>query len=414
MEDKLSFTSFTRYKKHDLDGADSANVFLFSYHLGRLGAEDLIQNRESFWSAAYNYRSNNQLRTEVNVFYEHSEAFNIVSGVELRFSSIGAKNIASSTPPASETGSVSAQIAGGNQISSRDIGAYAQASYRPWDPLKLVAGVRLDNNKIRDTGGYGNVFNTRLAGVYSWRDFVFKAIYSEAFQDAPNFQKFETVEGRRELDNPNIAPEEVSNFEISAGWNPRSDLTLQMVSYWANFDGIVEEVSGVPCPDYLSCTTTNQFQNVGKLDIQGIQAEAKWTPGTYEVLGNYTYADPFNPDRDLRVGDIASHRVNMLGSTTYRDKLDLSLRLNWVMGRKTGKNTTVNRNPFDKIDDYAVVHLAVSYRRILPGLDLQFVINNLFDSEYWDPSLRNPSGFPIAARIPQPVRTYFLSLKVSR
>jgi outer membrane receptor protein involved in Fe transport len=84
------------------------------------------------------------------------------------------------------------------------------------------------------------------------------------------------------------------------------------------------------------------------------------------------------------------------------------------MGRKTGKDTTVNRNPYDKIDDYAVVHLAASYRKILPGLDLQFVVNNLFDSEYFDPSLRNPSGFPIIARIPQPVRTYFLSLRVSR
>jgi outer membrane receptor for ferrienterochelin and colicins len=414
LEDKLSFTSFTRYKKHELDGTDSANIFLSDYHLGGLGVEDLIEGNKPFWPTTYNYRSNNQLRTEVNVFYDHSETFNLVSGLELRFSSIGAKNIASSTPPAGETGSVSGEIAGGNQISSRDIGAYAQASLRPWAPLKLVAGARLDNNKIRDTGGYGDVFNMRLAGVYSWRDFIFKAIYSEAFQDAPNFQRFETVPGVRELDNPNLAPEEVNNFELSAGWSPGSDVTLQMVTYWASYKGIVEEVSGVPCPEDLDCTTTNQFQNVGKLDIQGVQAEAKWTPGPYELLGNYTYSDPFDPDRGVRVGDIASHRLNVLGGTTYRDRLDLSLRLNCVVGRKTGQGTTVDRNPFDKIGNYAVVHFTASYRSILPGLDLQFAINNLFDSEYFDPSLRNPSGFPIAARIPQPVRIFFVSLRVSR
>lgn len=189
---------------------------------------------------------------------------------------------------------------------------------------------------------------------------------------------------------------------------------LQMVTYWANYQGIVEEVSGVPCPEDLDCTTTNQFQNVGSLDIQGIQAEAKWTPGTFEVLGNYTYSDPFNPDRDLRVGDIASHRINLLGGGTYREKLDVNLRLNCVFGRRTGEGTTVDRNPYDKIDNYAVAHLTASYRKILPGLDLQFVINNLFDNEYFDPSLRNPSGFPIAARIPQPGRTFFVSLRISR
>jgi outer membrane receptor protein involved in Fe transport len=414
LEDRLSFTSFTRYKKHDLDGSDSANIFLSNYHLGRLGVENLIEGKEPFWPASFNYRSNTQLRTEANVVYDHSEKFNVVSGAELRFSSIGARNISSSTPPAEETGSVSAEIAGGNQISSRDIGAYAQASYRPLDPLKLVAGVRLDNNKIRDTGGYGNVFNSRLAAVYSWRDFIFKAIYSEAFQDAPNFQKFETVPGVRELDNPNLAPEEVSNFEISAAWNPASDLALQLVSYWANYQGIVEEVSGVPCPEHLDCETTNQFQNVGKLDIQGIQAEATWTPGPYELLANYTFADPFNPDKGVRVGDIAGHRVNVLGGTTFRERLDLNLRLNWVMGRKTGKDTTVNRNPYDKIDDYAVMHFTMSYRELLPGLALQLTINNLFGSEYFDPSLRNPSGFPIAARVPQPDRTFFVSINYSR
>jgi outer membrane receptor protein involved in Fe transport len=414
LDDRLSLTSFTRYKQHGLDGTDSADVLPFiSYHLSFLGVENLLRDTEPFWPTAYSYRSNNQLRTELNAFYEHSRTFNVVAGGELRWSSIGARNIGSSTPPASETGRVSNEIEGGNQISSRDIGAYAQASWRPVTPLKLVGGIRLDNNKIRDTGGYGTVVNSRLAGVYRWRDFTFKAMYSEAFQDAPNFQKFETVEGLRELDNPNLAPEEVSNFEVSANWSPQTDVTVELVSYWSNYEGIVEEVSGVPCPEELDCETTNQFQNVGSLEISGILAQARWTPGRYDLWANYTYADPFDPDRGVRVGDIAGHRFNLLGEATYFEKLDLSLRLNWVLGRWTGENTTVDRNPFDKIDDYAALHFAARYR--LPwGLDVQLSINNLLDTEYFDPALRNPSGFPIAARIPQPGRIFFLQLRASR
>jgi len=36
----------------------------------------------------------------------------------------------------------------------------------------------------------------------------------------------------------------------------------------------------------------------------------------------------------------------------------------------------------------------------VPGIDLQLSVENLFDTLYYDPSLRNPSGFPIAARSP--------------
>jgi outer membrane receptor protein involved in Fe transport len=412
-DDKLTFTSFTQFKRHDLDGSHSANVYLRNYQLGNLGAADLLEDKSGYWSFAYNYRSNDQLRTEATVYYEQSEKLNVVGGAELRLSSVGAKNVVSSTERPAETGAVPSPIAGDNQLASRDLAAYVQASYRPWTPLKVVVGGRLDNNHIRDTGGYGTVFNPRIAIVDTWRDFVFKGIYARAFQDAPNFQKFETVSGVRELDNPTLAPERVTNYELSASWKPRSDFDVQLVGYHASYDGIVVEVSGVPCPPTLGCQTTNQFQNAGRLQIEGLQGEASWTPAPFRLAGNYTWAHPRDPDKDLRVGDIASHRVNLQGGWS-RGPIDVEMRLNWVLGRVTGKGTTVDRNPYTEIPDYAVLGGAVTYRRLVPGVDLQLSVENLFDSLYYDPSLRNPSGFPIAARIPQPGRTVYLQLRAAR
>jgi outer membrane receptor for ferrienterochelin and colicins len=411
-DDKLSLTSFTQYRRHDLDGSNSANVFLSNYHLGSLGAADLLAGKTPSWNPTYNYRSNDQLRTELTLHYEWSERLSAVGGVELRLSSVGAKNVTSTTERPSETGSVPSPIAGDNQLASRDIGAYLQASWRPWAPFKIVLGGRVDNNKIRVTGGYGTVFNPRVALVHTFRDFVFKGIYAKAFQDAPNFQKFETVPGVRELDNPNLAPETVQNVELSAGWH-RGDFEAQLVGYSADYEGIVAEVSGVACPPELGCETTNQFQNVGRLEIQGLQADASWTPGAFRLGANYTYARPRDPDRDLRVGDIASHRVNAQGGWT-RGPLDVELRLNWVLGRMTGVGTTVDRNPYTEMPDYAILGGAVTYRRLVPGIDLQLSFENLFDTLYYDPSLRNPSGFPIAARIPQPGRTVYLQIRAAR
>lgn len=85
-----------------------------------------------------------------------------------------------------------------------------------------------------------------------------------------------------------------------------------------------------------------------------------------------------------------------------------------MIGRVTGKGTTVDKNPYTEIPNYAIVGAAVGYRRLLPGLDLQLSVENLFDTLYYDPSLRNPSGFPIAARIQQAGRTVYLHLRASR
>ena len=152
---------------------------------------------------------------------------------------------------------------------------------------------------------------------------------------------------------------------------------------------------------------------MGRLEIEGLQGEATWTPGAYRLSGNYTWTRPRDPDRDLRVGDIAGHRVNLLGGWT-RGQLDVELRFNWVLGRITGAGTTVNLNPYREMPDYAILGGAITYRRVVPGIDVQLSFENLFDGLYYDPSLRNPSGFPIAARIPQPGRAVYLQLRASR
>ena len=417
LDGKLSGSLFVQYKQHELDGTDSADVYLANYQRGSLKIEDLLASKSPFLSATYKYRSNDQLRTELNLFWEPSETLNVVGGAEIRYSSIGAQNATSSTPPAEETGSTPTGIPGGNQISSRDLGAFVQASWRPVKPLKLVAGVRLDDNKIRDSGGFGTVANPRLAAIWSLRDLTFKAIYSEAFQDAPNFQKYEKT-ATRLLNNPTLAPEKVKNFELSAGWSPHKDLSVQLVGYRATYEGIVEEVFGLPCPAGATCPTgtTSQFQNVGALEILGAQLEGQWNPGRYRFVGTWTYADPQDTIRDLRVGDIADHRFGLSATARlFQDRLDANLRLNAAVGRKTGKGTTVTASPYTKIDDYVVAGGAVTYRNLLvPGLDLMLSVENLFDSTWYEPSLRNPSGFPIAAQVPQPERTFFLRLRMTR
>ncbi|HVZ22462.1 MAG TPA: TonB-dependent receptor, partial [Vicinamibacterales bacterium] len=214
MDDKVQMQIFTQFVQHSLDPTDSDNVFLRNYQLGSLQVADLLAGTAPSWTNQYNYRSNNRLRSELNLVYQRSDTLNLVGGVVGAFSSVGANNITSSTAPADETGTPPAGVLGGNQISSRDLGVYAQASWHVRPALKLVGGGRVDNNHIRQHGGYGTVFNPRLAGVYTHRHEVYKVIYAEAFEDAPNFEKYQTVPGVRDLANPSLAPEKVKNLEF--------------------------------------------------------------------------------------------------------------------------------------------------------------------------------------------------------
>ncbi len=79
-----------------------------------------------------------------------------------------------------------------------------------------VVGGRVDYNKIGDGGGYGTVFNPRVAFVYSPKTWVFKGIYSEAFKDATIIDKYSVVAGTRDVPAPNLRPEKVKNTEAVA------------------------------------------------------------------------------------------------------------------------------------------------------------------------------------------------------
>ena len=146
LDDKLSMQLSTQSNQHSLDGTDSDNVFLQNYQLGNLQVGDLVAGTPPRWSPQYNYRANSRLRSELNLFYQHSETMNIVGGVEARYSSIGANNITSATAPADETGAAPTGVLGGNQIRA------ATSARMPRDvarapSLKLVAGGRVDNKQ---------------------------------------------------------------------------------------------------------------------------------------------------------------------------------------------------------------------------------------------------------------------------
>jgi outer membrane receptor for ferrienterochelin and colicin len=402
LNDQLSLSFFSRYRLDEL-GDPTSQRGLVSYSRGRLGLADLVDGKASSWAPTYFFLTNTQLQNELSLVYLKSEKLNLVGGLEVRNTSLQGNYVTSATPNPQETGKDPA-IAGGNRFNVIDAGAYLQASYRPWERFKVVAGGRVDYNKVRD-GGYGAVFNPRLAAVWSPGAWVFKAIYAEAFQDASAFQKFVATDTT--LANPDLQPEKVKNVELSAGWQPAESFQAGISAYQAEYSDVVQlqDVSVT-----ASGAVLRQFRGAGAFRIRGLQADASWKVRGLTLTGNYTFTDPRNEQLGRRVGDIASHQANLALTAPLIHRLSLNLRANFIGEKRTGAGTDVPTNPLTSIGSVVLAHAALTYKDLVPHTSLQLAVSNLFDKQYSVPGIRQADGLVFAPSIPQPGRTVSLRL----
>jgi len=240
--------------------------------------------------------------------------------------------------------------------------------------------------------------------------FILKGIYARAFQNASNWTKFSTNTSRK-VNNPNLDPEKVSNVDLSIAYRFSKNIYADLVYYNSHFNGVVG-TGIVKLPDG---TTTGQNQAIGALKIQGIQSNITAKLDQYTLYMNFTYTDPKNnvlkngelTNTYQRIGDIASFHFNTGVNASYFDHLNINLRMNYTGKRPVGKSTSVSANPGD-FPATVLFNSAVMYKKLLPGLDVQFNINNLFDLQYSDPGIRSADGDFYSYRTPQRGRNFLI------
>lgn len=418
---KLNISNFLRYKVHDFDKDNSIVRYRKNYLSGHFDLQDMLDGNIPVWDSLYLFQKSNQLREEFKVLYTPINKIDIVAGFEARFSSIQGDYTFSRNNDAEENGSPLTDIPGGNQFFSRDLGVYVQTGISLTESLKLTLGIRYDNNKIRETQGYGDAFNPRIALVYKSKGFIVKAIYAEAFKDATNREKYSTAPGKRELNNPDLQPEKVKNYELAIGKNLSEDIFVNASVYYSQYSNIIQEVE-VQLEDG---SFTNQNQAKGKGETMGVNAMANWNLDDLTVYANYTYTLPYtlnptdsegnpltdslgNPYTKLRISDIADHQVNIGANYLYRNVLNFNLRMNFSGKRQTGENTTVPTNT-ESFNPYAIFNGSVSYTPKNLGITAQFSVFNILDTEYFSPGLDAATGV-LSSKMKQNGRNIHLSL----
>lgn len=445
---KLAFGSFARYKLHGYH-PQTYLTKINAYRNGKLGLGDLLAGEEPTIDTTYFATVSNQVRIENRLYYKPSKYFAVVAGMENRLSSIQDNYATSSQPYPLETEGG----AGVTHYFSQDFGLFSQATYKfggiipALDGLNLAAGIRWDNNKIWDRGGYKDNFSPRAVLVYSKKRFVFKAIYAKAYKTPTNFDLYSTVAGSRDTSNAGLKPEYVTNTELSLRYflDKQKLSSIEVLAYNANYKNALETrkvaFGGAG-------TQTSQFSSVGLRNILGIEVNAdyRWNTsfGQFYFWGNYTYTNPVddsdvitnsvgdtiyvqNSDGSITssndqyedslnttiwIGDIAIDKFNI--GVNYRYKgLNVNLRVNFVGQKDVGPYTNVFDNPLwrEFVNPYFKWHTAISYNFPEQGLTIQGVMNNIFNKQIASPGLRTADIENFAARLPQNGREIHVKVK---
>ncbi|HPS49983.1 MAG TPA: outer membrane beta-barrel protein, partial [Bacteroidales bacterium] len=223
-----------------------------------------------------------------------------------------------------------------------------------------------------------------------------------------NWTKYSAVGNR--IPNPTLKTENIQNIEVSAGFRLNKAFHADIAIYRDYIDNVVGTVSVEDSPGKV------KNDNIGRFTITGIQGNAYYQYETFNAYFNFTYCDPRQTfseagEVDNRVGDISSFQFNVGADKLFFDQLNIDLRLNFVGNRVTGEGTTVPAN-FDTFPSTAILNGAITYsnKKIVPGLSLQLVCNNILNTRYFDPGTKAADGINSPTEILQRGRHFLLNL----
>lgn len=406
LSNKLQFSALSNYRMHGINN-DTRVASVTNYARGLLRIRDLVKDSMPAWNTTYFFQNNKQFRTEIKFLYTPSQNLYIVSGIEYRNSQLQGNYLNTTnilTPE--EAGVFSGSALGGNQFNIRDIGVYTQANYKFAKYFGITGGLRVDNNTIRENGGFGTEFSPRLVIDYAKNDYVFKAIYSRGIVNISNFTKFATAGNR--IPNPNLGTESIKNYEFSASKKITKFFTADVTFY----ESIIKDVVGVR----TFANGSSQNQNLGEFKIFGIQSNVLFIKKDLTLVANYTYTKPkqtkddTGKDADLVVADIANHHLNFIANYLFIKKLNINFRVNYVGSKQAGTGTSVPANPEKNFPAYTIANATIGWVNILPGTTLQLVCNNLLDKNYFNPAGRAADGINTPSSLLQPGRNFFIKL----
>ncbi|HEY6141298.1 MAG TPA: TonB-dependent receptor [Thermoanaerobaculia bacterium] len=399
-----TLTVFTRYRQSSIDRKasefDSIGTYANGYNDARdlcgrsCNAPDRPPNDDSVLHI--NGRAlSTQIRNEITMAFQPGETLSGVAGVEFAKSSIQTQY----------DQFVDGKIAINSGFNYHtDAALWGQGSWKPRPWLRFIAAGRLSHNEINNSersevSGFGSIFTPRLGVIYmpGKRHLVLKAIYSEAFKDPTDTEKFGGyVFPRYSLQsatNFDLRPERVRNTELSGQWEPDESTSTELSLYESHYSGVialteVPETSKCPFP----CL---QNGNRDQVHVRGLELTGRHKFSVATLWANYTHTQAVQSVPTLvtpgeteivRVPNMAGNQFNIGVDAEWR-QLTAAVRTHYSGARKVGQGTGFIIDPdflgVRSVDAYATTAVTLTYRDLLPNVTMQLLADNVLNKQYW-------------------------------
>jgi iron complex outermembrane receptor protein len=261
-----------------------------------------------------------------------------------------------------------------------DLGGFLQADARIADPLKLVAGSRLDYHK--STGGKSEVsFNPKLGvSLHALEPVTFRASVGRGYRAPSIIEQFvNTVQfGFHVIPNPALKGERA--------WSGEVGVTATHGRVWFDASLFQSRYTGLISPGAVPDSGFGyfQFQNVDRARIRGIDAgiRVRLVQDLIDLQGTYLLLDTRDERTHLALPYRSKH--NLTGT------VDALGGLLGVDVRYRSRPEEVLQYPFDPRKNVTVVDLRVAYRVF--GTGLQLKVTNLFQNQYTNVQERVPGA----------------------
>ncbi|GAB7532704.1 TonB-dependent receptor [Pseudomonas sp. 3A(2025)] len=214
------------------------------------------------------------------------------------------------------------------------------------DTFALTTGLRMDHHEQ-----YGVHFSPRIYGVWNATDeWTFKGGVARGFK-APELRA--VIEGyavlRRNtfamLGNPDLKPETSTNYELSALWSNRDNLSAGATVFYNDFK---DKLSTVTTTERYNGFTVMERVNVDKAVIQGLELNGRWdVTDTVAIKGNFTYTDSEQKSGANAGAPLAltpERKANVRADWQFSDSIGLYAAINYY-GKEYGTTLTEEAAP---------------------------------------------------------------------
>ena len=270
-------------------------------------------------------------------------------------------------------------------------GGFAQVDWKLKDNLNALVGARYDHYD-----DFGETFNPRCGLVWEFnKKGNVKFLYGSAFR-APTFGQLYNDNQPVVMGNKDLKPEKIQTGEISLNYSPINKLNTIVTIFQSKIkDGIGMDVSGKIMP-----TDPAIWGNVLELDSTGVETEAKYYlwEKTY-LSGSFVYIESEKGDEETAgiPRNSGSFGLNLNFAKHYNWKTML-----YYVGEKP--RDVAGGDIRDSVSSYTLVDTAFLIEDIIKGMDIKFIVKNLFDKEYYYPSMQ------ATADIIRPGISYYASM----